>query len=381
MSRAMRIRPSLRHAALPLLILLAGCGETAPPPAPPPAEVGVVTLVAEPVTLSTELAGRTSAYMVSEVRPQVAGIVKARLFTEGTVVRAGQPLYSIDSSLYGAARDEAAAQVASAQATLVAAQAKAGRYRGLVATEAVSKQEADDVTAAAGQARAALQSARASLQTARINLGFTRIVAPISGRIGRSSVTPGALVTASQTEALATIQRLDPIFVDITQSSAALLALRQSLASGGTLPASASIRLKLEDGSDFAQTGTVEFAEAVVDPDTGTVTLRARFANPQGLLLPGMFVRAVAPQSVVPNAILVPQAGISRDPRGAATALVVGADNKVEMRTVTAAQAIGDKWLITAGLKAGERVIVEGTGKARAGAVVKPVAFQPAKAK
>jgi len=365
--------------AFPLLLSLAGCGGGQQPEQAPP-EVGVVTLTAGPVTLSTELPGRTSAYMVSDVRPQVAGIVKARLFTEGAIVKAGQPLYQIDPSLYHAARDEASAQVANAQASLVTAQAKAARYRTLTDTEAVSRQDADDVIAAAQQARATLAQARANLQTARINLDFTRITAPISGRIGRSSVTPGALVTASQTDALATIQQLDPIYVDISQSSTKLLELRQALASGSALPASAEIRLKLDNGKDYPQAGRIEFAETIVDQNTGAVTIRARFPNPDGVLLPGMFVRIVAPQVVVPNAILAPQDGISRDAKGGATALVVGADNKVAMRTVTAERAIGDKWLITAGLKAGDRLIVEGVDKVRAGAIVRPVAVTTVKA-
>ncbi|MFT3965766.1 MAG: efflux RND transporter periplasmic adaptor subunit [Sphingobium sp.] len=372
---ASTLRSSLRVAPLFCLILplLPGCGQDKAPQ-PAAVEVGVVTLSAQDVTLSTELPGRTTATMVSEVRPQVAGIVQKRLFTEGSLVTAGQPLYQIDPSLYSASREEAAATLANAQASLATADAKARRYATLTGTEAVSAQDKDDVTAAARQARASVRQAQASLGTASINLRFTQVRAPIGGRIGRSSVTPGALVTASQTDSLATIQQLDPIFVDITQSSAKLLELRRSLATGKMLPASATIRLKLDDGSDYAQAGRIEFAEPIVDPDSGTVTLRARFPNPDGLLLPGMFVRVVAPQSVMPNAILAPQQGISRDAKGGATALVVGRDNKVERRTVTAAQAIGDKWLITSGLKAGDRLIVEGTDKVQSGATVRPVA-------
>ncbi|CAN5214659.1 efflux RND transporter periplasmic adaptor subunit [soil metagenome] len=370
---AFGVRQRWLALALPPLLLLGGCGGKEKPERPP-AEVGVITLTTGPVTVSTELPARTNAYMVSQVRPQVAGIVKARLFTEGALVRAGQPLYQIDPSLYRASRDEAAASVANAQATLVTAQAKADRYRTLSGTEAVSRQDADDVTAAARQANASVRQAQASLQTARINLDFTRIVAPISGRIGRSSVTAGALVTASQTDALATIQQLDPIYVDITQSSSALLQLRRALAKGSVLPASAAVRLKLDDGSLYPQSGTVEFAEPIVDVDSGTVTIRARFPNPDGLLMPGMFVRVVAPQAIMPNAILVPQQGITRDAKGDATALIMGKDDKVVLRTVTADRAIGDKWLITAGLKAGDRLIVEGTAKAIPGATVRPVA-------
>jgi membrane fusion protein (multidrug efflux system) len=365
--------PARFAVLLAAIALLGGCGGEEKPKRGP-AEVGVVTIRTEPVTISTELPARTNAFVISQVRPQVAGIVKARLFTEGALVRAGQPLYQIDPSLYRASRDQAAANVANAQATFAAAQAKADRYKTLSGTEAVSRQDADDVIAAARQANASVEQARASLQTARINLDFTRIVAPISGRIGRSSVTPGALVTASQTDALATIQQLDPIYVDITQSSAKLLELRRALASGSVLPASASVQLKLDDGSLYPQSGTIEFTEPIVDVNSGTVTIRARFPNPDGLLMPGMFVRVVAPQGVLPKAILAPQQGITRDAKGSATALVVGKDNKVELRTVKADRAIGDKWLITSGLKAGDRLIVEGTASAMPGAAVQPVA-------
>ena len=362
----------LRVAPIALLMLLAACSQEKAPQKGP-VEVGVVTLSAQNVTVASELPGRTVSTSMSEVRPQVSGIIQKRLFTEGSMVRAGQSLYQIDQRLYRASRDEALATLASAQATAAAAQAKAQRYRSLGDTEAVSAQDRDDVIATARQAQAAVQQARASLQTSNVTLEFTLVRAPISGRIGRTLFTPGALVTASQTDPLTTIQQLDPIYVDVTQSSAQLLALRRSLASGKTLPASATIRLKLEDGSDYPLEGRIEFAEPIVDPDSGTVTLRARFPNPDGLLLPGMFVRVVAPQSVVPNAILAPQQGIARDPKGNATALVVTKANKVEQRTVTAAQAIGDKWLITAGLKAGDRLIVEGTDKVQPGATIKPV--------
>jgi membrane fusion protein (multidrug efflux system) len=370
--------PGLRVAPIVLLMLLAACSQEKAPQKGP-MEVGVVTLATQNVTVASELPGRTVSTSMSQVRPQVSGIIKKRLFTEGSMVRAGQPLYEIDQRLYRASRDEALATLASAQATAAAAQAKAQRYRSLGDTEAVSAQDRDDVIATARQAQAAVQQARASLQTSNVNLEFTLVRAPISGRAGRTLFTPGALVTASQTDPLTTIQQLDPIYVDVTQSSSQLLALRRSLASGQTLPASATIRLKLDDGSDYPIEGRIEFAEPIVDPDSGTVTLRARFPNPDGLLLPGMFVRVVAPQSVVPNAILAPQQGISRDPKGNATALVVTNANKVERRTVTAAQAIGDKWLITDGLKAGDRLIVEGTDKVQPDATVKPVLATAAK--
>ena len=370
--------PGLRVASNVLLMLLAACSQEKAPQKGP-MEVGVVTLATQNVTVASELPGRTVSTSMSQVRPQVSGIIKKRLFTEGSMVRAGQPLYEIDQRLYRASRDEALATLASAQATAAAAQAKAQRYRSLGDTEAVSAQDRDDVIATARQAQAAVQQARASLQTSNVNLEFTLVRAPISGRAGRTLFTPGALVTASQTDPLTTIQQLDPIYVDVTQSSSQLLALRRSLASGQTLPASATIRLKLDDGSDYPLEGRIEFAEPIVDPDSGTVTLRARFPNPDGLLLPGMFVRVVAPQSVVPKAILAPQQGISRDPKGNATALVVTNANKVERRTVTAAQAIGDKWLITDGLKAGDRLIVEGTDKVQPDATVKPVPATAAK--
>ncbi|MFZ2994666.1 efflux RND transporter periplasmic adaptor subunit [Sphingobium sp.] len=365
-------------AALALSLLIAGCGEKKPPQKGP-VEIGVVTLMTQDVTVASELPGRTVSTLMSEVRPQVAGIIQKRLFTEGQMVTAGQPLYQIDQRLYQASRDEAAANLANAQATAVAAQAKAKRYQTLVDSEAVSAQDRDDVIATARQASAAVQQARASLQTSNVNLQFTLVRAPISGRIGRTLFTPGALVTASQTDPLTTIQRLDPIYVDITQSSTQIMALRRSLAAGKTLAASATIRLKLDDGSDYPQAGRIEFAEPIVDVNSGTVTLRAQFPNPDGLLMPGMFVRVVAPQAVVPRAILAPQQGINRDPKGDATALVLNKGNKVERRIVTAGQAIGDKWLITAGLKAGDRLIVEGTDKVKPNDVVKPVAIPATK--
>lgn len=367
-------------AAFILTVTLAGCGPSKTAmPKQPPTEVGVITLTTQPVTTTTELTGRTTATVTSEVRPQVDGIIKARLFTEGSLVRAGQPLYQIDSRLYRASRDEVAAQLASAQASAVTAQAKVARYNRLQSADAVARQDVDDAVATARQAKASIAQYRANLQTANVNLGFTRVYAPISGRIGRSTYTQGALVTASQTTALATISQLDPIFVDIQQSSSAVYDLRQSLATGEVLPASTTVRLALDNGRAYPQTGTIQFGEAVVDTTTGTVTLRARFPNPKGLLLPGMFVRLTVPQTMVRNAILAPQRGITRDAKGNATALVVGANNKVALREVTTSDAIGDTWLVTAGLKAGDRLIVEGTDKVQAGATVKPVAVKNGK--
>ena len=362
-----------RPGAFALSLLLAACSHGEQKPQQGPIEVGIVTLAAQPVTVSNELTGRTAATTSSDVRPQVDGIIKARLFQEGSFVRAGQPLYQIDPRLYRATRDQVAAQLENAQATLATTQAKADRYKTLTDIQAVSRQDIDDTIAAARQARASVHQYRATLESAQVNLEYTRVLAPISGRISRSSVTPGALVTANQTTALASIQQLDPIYVDITQSSSQLLQLRRALARGSVLPTRAAVRLKLDDGTDYPQTGTIEFSEVTVDVDAGTVTLRARFPNPEGLLLPGMFVRVEAPQGIVPNAILAPQQGITRDAKGNATALVVGADNKVVQRTVVADRAIGSMWLVTGGLKPGDRLIVEGVDKAPPGSSVKPV--------
>jgi membrane fusion protein (multidrug efflux system) len=370
MAAVSRGTPSIIATAL--VLALAACGKKAPPQMPPP-EVGYVVVKTEPVVLSTELPGRTSATLQSDVRPQVNGVIKARLFEEGAMVRVGQPLYQIDPSLYRATRDQAAAALQQARAAVATADAKAARYKSLRDIEAVSKQDIDDAIAASGEARAQVAQAQANLATANTNLGWTTIRAPISGRIGRSAFTVGALVSASQTDPLSTIQNLDPIFVDITQSSSKLVALRRALARGSVMPASAQVKLKLEDGSEYPHPGRVEFSEVNVDLSAGTVTIRARFPNPERVLLPGMFVRVQTPQATVPEGILVLQDGISRDPKGGATALVVGADGKAEQRNVTAGQAIGDKWLITSGLKPGDKLIVEGTGKARPGAPVKAV--------
>ena len=363
----------LQPPFLALALLLAGCGAKEPKRAPPTPEAGYVVVTSQPAPLDIELAGRTTAYETSEVRPQVSGVIKARRFQEGAIVHAGQTLYEIDPSLYRAAAAQAQANLANAEAARDAAQAKADRYRPLADIEAVSKQDYTDAAAAAKQAAAAVAQNQAALQTARINLGFTRVPAPITGRIGRSLATTGALVTNGQTDALTTIQRLDPIFVDVQQSSADLVALRRSLTAGGVTPASAAVRLVLEDGSDYQLAGRVEFSEAVVDPNTGTVTLRARFPNPSGLLLPGMYVRARLSQAVVQNAILVPQPAVSRDPRGAATVMLVGPGSKAVLRTISADRTVGDKWLVTSGLKAGDRVIVEGLDRVKPGQTVRPV--------
>jgi membrane fusion protein (multidrug efflux system) len=337
-----------------------------------PSNVGVVVAKSEPVTLTTELSGRTSAVLVSEVRPQVSGIVKARLFEEGGYVRAGQPLYQIDPATYQAAYNSAAAGLAQAQATYTAAKLKADRYKTLVESGAVSKQDNDDAQAAGQQAAANVAAQKAAVDAARINLGYTKVLSPISGRIGKSSVTPGALVTASQATALATVQDTSRIYVDLTQSSAELLKLQKDMASGKTGRAtSAQVTLKLEDGSTYPIPGRLEFADVTVDPTTGSIGLRATFANPNGVLLPGMYVRAVLSAGTAQNAMLIPQGGVSRDPKGNATVMVVGAKGLAEPRQIVAAQTIGDKWLVTDGLKPGDQVIVEGLQKVRPGAPVK----------
>lgn len=370
----------IRYHVLPVALLLAACGSgNEQPPAGMPVEVGVVTLATQPVTTTTELTGRVAAAVTAEVRPQVDGIIKARLFQEGTSVRAGQPLYQIDARLYRATHEQAAAQLDNARAAAATAQAKANRYGRLQSADAVARQDVDDAVASARQAQANVRQYRASLNTAAINLGFTRVVAPISGRIGRSSYTQGALVTAAQTTALATISQLDPIYVDIQQSANAVLDLREKLSNAGNRPSHVTVQIKLENGHLFPQTGTLEFGEAAVDTTTGTVTLRARFPNPDGLLLPGMFVRVTVPQTTVRDGILVPQQGVTRDAKGNATALVVGRDGKVAERTITTAQAIGDTWLVTSGLNAGDRVIVQGVDKVKAGDAVKAVAVKRGK--
>jgi len=338
-----------------------------------PAQVGFVVVQPTSVPVVTELSGRVTAFQMSEVRPQVAGIVQRRFFKEGSIVRAGQTLYQIDPSLYQAQASEAQANLQSARASAEAARIRADRYRPLAKMEAVSQQDYTDAAAQARQASAAVAQNSAQLRTAQINLRFTRVPAPITGRIGRSLVTEGALVTTNQADPLAVIQRLDPIFVDIQQSSADLLALRKSLAKGGSAPGSATVRLKLEDGSDYGQTGTVEFSEVMVNENTGTVTLRARFPNAEGILLPGMFARASFAQAIDRQAFLVPQAGLSRDPRGNATVYVVGPGNRAVARAVVAERTLGANWVVTQGLAPGDKVIVQGTANLRPDAEIRPV--------
>jgi len=359
--------------ALPMLLALAACGSDKPQQAKPTPTVGVVIATPSPVAINTVLPGRTDAYLTSDVRPQVAGIVLKRLFVEGSIVREGQPLYLIDPALYRAAVSQAQGQLASAEANAVAARLKAQRFGDLEKINAVAKQDAADAKAAAGQADAAIVQQKATLDTARINLLYTLVKAPISGRISRSTVTPGALVTAGQTNALATITTLDPIYVDIQQSSAQLLELRKAVAAGGALPKEAPVHLVLEDGSAYPQAGTLEFSEVTVDPSTGAVTLRARFPNPDGLLLPGMYVRAVVSQAVRKDAFLLPEAAVTHDAKGAASVLVVGADDKVAIRSVQDRGLQQNRWVVTGGLQPGDRIVVEGSGKARPGQTVRTV--------
>lgn len=340
-----------------------------------PAQVGFVVVQPSNVPLVTELSGRVTAFQTSEVRPQVAGIVQRRFFTEGSIVRAGQTLYQIDPSLYQAQVSQAEANLQSARATAEAARIRAERYRPLARMEAVSQQDYTDAAAQARQAAAAVAQSSAQLRTAQINLRFTRVPAPITGRIGRSLFTEGALVTTNQADPLAVIQRLDPINVDIQQSSADMLSLRKALARGGLAPTAAVVRLRLEDGTEYSQTGTVEFSEVMVNENTGTVTLRARFPNPQGILLPGMFVRASFAQAIDTQAFLVPQAGLSRDPRGNATVYVVGPGNRAVARTVVAARTEGANWVVTQGLASGDKVIVQGTANLRPDAEIRPVPY------
>lgn len=336
-------------------------------------EVGVVTLKTEPLQITTELPGRTVAYRIAEVRPQVSGIILKRNFVEGSDIEAGVSLYQIDPATYQATYDSAKGDLAKAQAAANIAELTVKRYQKLLGTQYISKQEYDQALADAQQATAAVVAAKAAVETARINLAYTKVTSPISGRIGKSSVTKGALVQNGQASALATVQQLDPIYVDVTQSSNDFLRLKQELANGSLKQENgkAKVDLVTSDGIKFPQSGTLEFSDVTVDQTTGSITLRAIFPNPDHTLLPGMFVRARLQEGTKPTALLVPQQGVTRTPRGDATVLVVGADNKVETRQIVASQAIGDKWLVTDGLKAGDRVVVSGLQKVRPGAQVK----------
>lgn len=356
------------------MLLLAACGneaQQAPPPGKP--KVGVVTLKTEPVSLSTELPGRVSAYRIAEVRPQVNGIIQKRLFVEGGVVKQGEQLYQIDPALYQADLNSKRAAVSRAEAQARTATVLAQRYKPLAETRAVSRQTFDDAVAARDQAQADVASAKAALETSRINLVYTKVLAPIGGIIGRSEVTEGALVTANQANPLATVQQIDPIYVDVTQSSVQLLRLQEDVAAGrirANATGDAAVTLKMEDGTAYAQAGVLKFSEVTVDPGTGSILLRAEFPNPDRRLLPGMFVHAELESGVAEKGLLVPQRGVTRSQRGTPTALIVNQENKVELRDIKADRIIGDKWLVTDGLAEGDRVIVEGLQSVRPGAEV-----------
>lgn len=370
-------QPLIGAAIICFGLTLGGCehGSSAESALPAP-DVGTILVEARSITLTTELPGRTSAYQVSDVRPQVSGIIQKRLFVEGADVKAGQALYQIDPATYQATYDSARASLAKAEASLVSTRNKASRYEELVAIKAVSQQDNDDSQAALKQAHADVAAAKATVETARINLDYTRVAAPISGRIGRSSVTPGALVAAGQSAALATVQQLDTIYVDVPQSSAELLRLKRDLASGQLKAAGtnqASVKLILEDGSPYSETGKLQFSDVTVDQSTGSITLRAVFPNPRRDLLAGMYVRAVLEEGGEDQAILVPQRGVTRDTKGNPTALVVGPDNKVELRVLKTRRTVGDQWLVSEGLKVGDKLIVDGLQKIGPGISVNPV--------
>lgn len=371
----------MRYLHYLTIILLSSCGKPKAPGGPPPGgspEVSVVTVQPQRVVLTTELSGRVAASLTAEVRPQVGGIIQNRLFTEGSDVKAGDVLYQIDPASYQAAHDGARAALAKAEANLEPLRLKAARYQELVKSDAVSAQDVDDISAALKLAEAEIQAARAAVETTRINLAYTKVTAPISGRIGRSAVTNGALVTASQPVLLATIQQLDPVFVDVTQSSNEMLRLRNGQDENhqrGIQADQGKALLFFDDMTQYPLPGTLKFSEALVDPSTGSVTLRTLFPNPHQLLLPGMFVRTVLEESVVDQGLLVPQRAVTRNPAGKALAMVVGADEKVEPRVIQADRTVGTNWLVRGGLNPGDRVIMEGIQRARPGTPVKAVPF------
>ena len=377
---------SVALTALASLLLAGGCQggkgpQTAPASVP---EVATVKVTTGPVALMTELPGRTSAYRVAEIRPQVNGLIQKRLFTEGSPVTAGQVLYQIDPAPFQAVLNNAKAALAKAEANLQPIRSRAERFKELLPEKAVSQQDYDDAEAALKQTEADIEVWKATVTTASINLGYTRIVAPIPGRIGRSNVTEGALVTAQQPTPLSTIQQLDPVYVDVPQSTSETLRLKRLL-EGGRLnqggEGQKKVKLLLEDGSEYPLAGTLQFRDVTVDPTTASVILRVVFPNPQGVLLPGMFVRAVVREGIKVQAILIPQQAVSRDPKGNPIALIVDAGGKVQQRMLVLDRAIGDKWLVTTGLASGDRVIVEGMQKVRPGASVKVVPFEAAKSK
>lgn len=367
----------------PVIVLMTvvglyGCGQSKGGPVSQTPEVAVVTLQPEPVALTTELAGRTVAYRVAEVRPQVNGIVLKRLFTEGSDVRVGQVLYQIDPAPFQVALDNARAALARSEANLPTVRLREERFRSLLADKAVSQQEYDDAAAALNQTEADIKYWKAMVEQAKINLGYTKVTAPISGRIGRSAVTEGALVTAHQQVPLATIQQLDPIYVDVPRSTTEVLQFRRELEEKKVIHRGESlkkVRLFLEDGSLYPWTGTLQFQEVTVDQSTGSVMLRIVFPNPRWTLLPGMFVRASVETGVNPQAVLCPQQAVMHNPKGGAYVYIVNDKNEVEMRTIAVERSIGDKWLVSSGLAAGERVVMEGLQRIKPGAVVKAVPY------
>ncbi len=378
--------PALTACALATSIALVGCSKDpkeaeqgAAAQKMPPTEVGVIVAQPQSVEQSVELSGRTSAYQISDVRPQTSGVILKRLFAEGSFVNEGQPLYQIDSSINRANLDSAKAALVRQQANLNALEIKANRYRQLVGINAVSKQEYDDLVAQIKLAEADIAASNAAVKNAQIDLGYSTVRSPISGQSGRSSVTAGALVTANQANALVTIQQLDPIYVDISQSSAELLRLRQQLSQGSIDRSNnTKVRLKLEDGSFYAVEGNLAFSDASVNPETGSITLRAVFSNPNHLLLPGMFANAQIVQGVIPNAYLIPQVAITRTPTGQAMAMLVNAKGQVEARPVTTTGAQGQNWIVTQGLQTGDKVIVDGIAKVKP---EQPVVAKPYQAK
>jgi len=377
-----RVKRIVTIGALAAGLITLGCGSQQAAPQPSIPEVAIVTVNPERTVLTTELPGRTSAYFVAEIRPQVNGLVQERLFNEGSDVKAGSVLYQIDPAPYQAAYSNALAALARSEANLPPIRLKAERYKELIAVKAISQQDFDNAVAALKQAEADVEYSKAAVESARINLAYTRITAPISGRIGKSNVTVGALATAYQASAFATIQQLDPIYVDATQSSANLLQIKQSMAAGrikGTGPDQARVKLLLEDGTPYPLEGSLKFSEVTVDPSTGSFILRMVFPNPKHTLLPGMYVRAVVQEGVVDRAILVPQQGVSRNQKGNPVALIVDGSGKVEQRMITVARAIGDRWLVSEGLNPGDRLIVEGSQKVRPGTSVKVVLFDAAR--
>jgi len=376
------LKPAIVLMVLLCSLLLPGCERRQQTPPPPVPEVSTVTVQTQKIMLSTELPGRTSAYRIAEIRPQVSGLILNRLFTEGSSVKTGQVLYQIDPAPFQAALDNTQAALGRAEANLPAIRSRAERYREVLADKAVSRQDYDDAVAAMTQVKADIKYWKATVETARINLGYCRVTAPISGRIGKSNVTEGAIVTAYQPVALATIQQLDPIYVDVPQSTTELLRLKRRLEDGRLKSHGTNqnkVKLILEDGTAYPPEGTLQFRDVTVDPTTGSVILRVVFTNPEGVLLPGMFVRAVMKEGVNEQAILIPQQGVSRDPKGNPVSLIVDAEGKAQQRMLTLDRAIGDKWLVSAGLAPGNRVIVEGMQRVRPGAAVKVVPFKEGK--